>query len=142
MEPMSASERIHITKPETLENFEPGCRIAPNEGSFPLDAAVHVRTEDEYLLRFKAVTGGTDGDAYGLTLVEAFPPLYDEATVPQDGDVLVEGDKLIKGREFSLAPAGIALSKTAFKVLEIKTNIATIVLPPTKSIPTIPNERA
>lgn len=134
---MSASERIHKTMPETLENFESGCRIAPNEGSFPLDAAVHVRTEDEYFLRFKAVPTGTGDEAYGLTLVEAFPPLYDETYVPQDGDVLVEGDKLIKGREFSLSPAGIALSKTAFKVLEIKTNIATIVLPPTQSISVI-----
>ena len=92
-------------------------RVAPNEGHFPIDAKVHVRTEDGHLMRFGIVLKGPQQKDYLITLLDSQPPITKHA--PDEKEIYVEGDQLIKGQEFRLASHYPSFSKTAFKAMDL-----------------------
>ncbi len=128
---MRSTERFYVTMPEEIPTFTEGFRVAPNEGTFPVDATVHVLTEDEYFLTFKMFPKGPSERSYLISLVDSEPPLASSRV--HEKEVYVKGDVLIQGREFNLDSAFPYLSKTAFTAMRIFSNIEEIVLPPTKN---------
>jgi len=116
---MNNSEKIYITTPAESNNFLPGVRVAPNEGNFPIDALVKVVTE-EHVLTF-AVQPKVDTGGFKLALTDALPPISDAPFGPEE--VFVDGDKIIKGREFSLTTTGPILAQKAFNAATILANI-------------------
>ena len=128
---MSLTERFYVTMPEEIPMFTEGFRVAPNEGTFPVDATVYVqaadKNDDEYLLTFGIERKGPYESDYLITLREADPPLSQQPL--GEREVFVRGDKIIHGREFLLDAAMPTLSQTAFKALRIFSNIEQIVIP-------------
>lgn len=120
---MNITERMYVTSPDP-EYITDGARVAPNEGSFPVDASIQVETESHFLA-FDIEPKSTDETEYAITLIDAIPPLMDEAE-----KVIVEGDVLIKDREFILISQGKHIAAQAFRAVRIQTNVEQIVIPP------------
>ena len=113
--------------PENIPTFNEGFRVAPNEGSFPVDATVHVLTEDEHFLTFRMYPKGPAQEDYLISLIDSEPPLSQNPVYEKE--VYVHDDILIQGREFTLGSALPILSRTAFKAMRIFSNVEAIVLP-------------
>ena len=114
---MKGIERFNTTRPEGQPTDNELNRVAPNEGHFPIDAKVHVRTEDGHLMRFGIVLKGPQQKDYLITLLDSQPPITKHA--PDEKEIYVEGDQLIKGQEFRLASHYPSFSKTAFKAMDL-----------------------
>lgn len=124
---MLRTESYFIALPEDVPVFNDGVRVAPNEGTFPLDATVKVWTEDEHMLTFQIVPKAPARTDFLISLVESDPPLSEDGI--SENDIYVEEDKLIKGREFWLASAVSGLAKRAFVAAAITSNVVKIELP-------------
>jgi len=116
---MKGTERFYTTMPEDPPTDHEFNRVAPNEGHFPIDAKVHVRTEDGHVMRFGIVLKGPQQKDYLITLIDSQPPITTHT--PDEKEIYVEGDRIVKGHEFRLASHYPSFSKTAFKAMDIFT---------------------
>lgn len=124
---MSISERFFITMPPEIPTFKEGVRVAPNEGSFPVDATVHVLTEDNYFLTFNILPKGPAQKDHLISLVDSEPPLSSRPVYEKE--IYVQNDIIVKGQEFVLDSSFPILSQTAFKAMRIFSNIELIEIP-------------
>lgn len=125
---MSISERFYVTMPEEIPTFTEGVRVAPNErGNIPVGASVYVLTEDEHFLTFKIIPKGPMEKDSLVSFVESEPPLSSSAVY--EGEVYVQDDVIVQGKEFVLDSAFPILAKTAFKAIRIFSNVELVVIP-------------
>jgi len=128
---MSLTERFYVTMPEDIPTFTEGVRVAPNEGSFPVDATVYVqardKNDDEYLLTFAIQPKGPSEKDHLITLVDSEPPLSEGPLYPRE--TFVKDDIIIQGRDFTIDSAFPILSQTAFRAMRIFSNVEQIVIP-------------
>ena len=124
---MPRTEQFFSTMPESMPTFTEGARIDPNDGSFPHDATIHVTAENDQFFTFKILPKGPAEDDYLISMVESDPPIYSAPLY--DKEVYVKGDVLKKGYEFVLDSALPILSQTAFKAMQIFTNVQRVNLP-------------
>lgn len=95
-------------------------RVAPNEGSYPLDATVRVTTDtpEGHVLTFNFYP---EGSRHRIFLIAAEPPLETQPIGLRD--YWVRGDRIVRDREFRLDSTEPFLARTCFNALRIESNI-------------------
>ena len=114
---MKGLERTDMTTPEHQPDTHAYSRFAPNEGNFPLDAALQVVTDDGHVMTFAALPKGPQQKEFLLSLLDSQPPITSHAPDPKE--IYVEGDRIIQGQEFRLASHYPSFSKTAFRAMRL-----------------------
>jgi len=121
---MAMTERLYFTSPDPDFMFSDGARVAPNEGSFPTDAIVHVETETHFL-EFTIAPKVDQPAEYMITLKDALPPLGET----RDEALIVAGDILKKSQDFTLISQQSGIARQSFRAMRILANIEGLAVP-------------